>query len=84
MELLRREFGMAEPIKRGMEKKLVSAGEWRPSVLNAGAGSLGEVHADVLAGREYEIGWEDVFKGQEVREGPDFHSEMEARLKMNW
>lgn len=84
MELLRREFGIAEPVKRGMEMKIVRAGEWRPAVLDAGAGAVGGVHADVLAGRDLEIGWEDVFKGQEVREGMDFHSEMEARLRMNW
>ena len=84
MELLRREFGIAEPVKRGMEMKIVRGGEWRPAVLNAGAGALGDVHADVLAGRDQEIGWEDVFRGQESREVPDFHSEMEARLKMNW
>ncbi|KAF1347962.1 proteasome maturation factor Ump1 [Delphinella strobiligena] len=84
MELLRREFGLAEPVKRGMEAKIVRQGEWRPAVLDAGAGALGDVHGDVLAGRDLEIGWEDVYRGQEMRECPDFHSEMEARLKMNW
>ncbi|KAL1303588.1 hypothetical protein AAFC00_006953 [Neodothiora populina] len=84
MELLRREFGLAEPVKRGMEMKIVRAGEWRPAVLSAGAGAVGEVHADVLAGRETEIQWEDVYTGMEAREVPDFHSEMEARLRMNW
>lgn len=84
MEKLRREFGLAEPVKRGMEKKIVGAGEWRPACLSVGAGALGDVHKDVLEGRETEIGWEDVFRGQEGRQVPGFHEEMEARLKMNW
>ncbi|TKA65238.1 hypothetical protein B0A49_07957 [Cryomyces minteri] len=81
MEGLRRTFGMAEPIRRGMELKIAGAGEWRPLCL--GGGSAG-VHGDVLAGRDCEIGWEDVFTGDETREVPDFHTEMEARFRMNW
>lgn len=115
MEGLRRTFGMAEPIRRGMELKLTTAGEWRPAAL----GGASSVHGDILAGRDTEIGWEDVYKGEsllcgifassvqvatrlvrwlrlryvslltwnigdEFREGPDFHTEMEARMKMNW
>ncbi|KAH7028292.1 proteasome maturation factor UMP1-domain-containing protein [Macrophomina phaseolina] len=80
MEGLRRTFGMAEPIRRGMELKLTAAGEWRPAALGGASG----VHGDILAGRDTEIGWEDVFKGDEFRERPDFHTEMEARMKMNW
>jgi len=80
MEGLKRTFGIAEPVKRGMELKIAGAGEWRPAVLGASAG----VHSDILAGRDCEIGWEDVFVGNEMREVPDFHSEMESRMKMNW
>lgn len=111
MENLRRTFGMAEPIRRGMELKLVTAGEWRPAAL----GGSSNVHGDILSGRDTEIGWEDVYKGKfhrhilvfqhhsiclcslrmhrvltsatpgdELREAPDFHSEMEARMKMTW
>lgn len=61
MQLLRREFGIAEPVKRGMEAGIVAAGEWRPLVLGNG-GSAG-VHADVLAGRDTEVSWEDVYTG---------------------
>lgn len=46
-------------------------------------GSAG-VGGDVLAGRDAELNWEDVYKGDETREGADFHSEMEAKLKMDW
>jgi len=63
-----------------MELKIAGAGEWRPQVL----GGAGSVHSDILAGRDCEIGWEDVFVGNELRAVPDFHGEMEARLKMNW
>lgn len=60
MEGLRRTFGMAEPIRRGMELKLTTAGEWRPAAL----GGASSVHGDILAGRDTEIGWEDVYKGE--------------------
>jgi len=111
MEMLRRQFGIAEPIRRGMEVKIAAAGEWRPAVLGGASG----VHRDILQGRDTEIGWEDVFTGKfwillgegirlwmyfwldaaqrremltpagnELREVPDFHTEMETKMKMNW
>lgn len=80
MQGLRRQFGVAEPIKRGMELAVVRAGEFRPAVLGGSAG----VHGDVLEGRDTTIEWEDVYGAeQEVREVPGFHAEMEARLKMD-
>lgn len=60
MEMLRRQFGMAEPIRRGMEIKITKEGEWRPAVLGGPNG----VHRDVLEGRDCEIDWEDVFTGK--------------------
>jgi proteasome maturation protein len=82
MELLRRQFGIAEPVKRQMELAIVRAGEWRPAVLG-NAASAG-VHGEILAGRDCEIGWEDVFAGgEEMRDAVDFHAEMEGRFKMN-
>ena len=82
MSLLRREFGIAEPVKRQMELSIVRAGEWRPMCLggNMGAG----LHADILAGRDAEVGWEDVFMGEEMRDMPDFHREMERGFGMDW
>jgi hypothetical protein len=62
MEGLRRTFGIAEPVKRGMELRIAGAGEWRPAVLGGGAG----VHSDVLSGRDCEVQWEDVFVGELV------------------
>jgi proteasome maturation protein len=59
MEMLRRQFGIAEPVRRGMELKITEAGEWRPAALGPSAG----VHRDILQGRDTEIGWEDVFTG---------------------
>lgn len=59
MEMLRRQFGIAEPIRRGMELKIAAAGEWRPAVLGPSSG----VHRDILQGRDCEVGWEDVFVG---------------------
>lgn len=60
MEMLRRQFGIAEPVRRGMELKIASAGEWRPAALGGSSG----VHKDILEGRDCEIGWEDVFTGK--------------------
>jgi hypothetical protein len=62
MEMLRRQFGIAEPVRRGMELKIASAGEWRPAALGGSSG----VHKDILEGRDCEIGWEDVFTGKLV------------------
>lgn len=42
-----------------MELQICLAGEWRPAALGGSAG----VSSDVLAGRDCEVGWEDVFKG---------------------
>lgn len=107
-------YGIAEPVRRGMELKNVRDGDFRPAVL--GGSKLGSVHEDilVLGGRDCEIGWEDVFLGMfspfpvfisfsgfglsgtgrtttdvgilgdEFREPPSFHDEMEKRLRMDW
>ncbi|KAI1976456.1 20S proteasome maturation factor [Ophidiomyces ophidiicola] len=84
METLRRMYGIAEPVRRGMEMKMVREGQWRPAVLGGNAQS--SIHEDILAlgGRETEVTWEDVFHGDMLREGPTLHDEMEQRLKMNW
>ncbi|KAK2745468.1 hypothetical protein FQN55_006162 [Onygenales sp. PD_40] len=83
MESLRRVYGIAEPVRRGMELKIVREGEWKPAALGGGRG--GSVHADILAlgGRETEVGWEDVFDGDDLREPAAFHDELEQRVKMN-
>jgi hypothetical protein len=60
MEMLRRQFGIAEPVRRGMELKITEAGEWRPAALGRSSG----VHKDIFEGRDTEIGWEDVFTGK--------------------
>ncbi|UKZ47345.1 hypothetical protein TrVGV298_001563 [Trichoderma virens] len=80
METLRRTFGIAEPIRRGMELKIVRDGEWRPLALGAG---LPSVHEDILKGREDTITWDDVFTGSETRSVPGFHDEMEKKLKIH-
>jgi proteasome maturation protein len=85
MEMLRRQFGIAEPVRRGMELAIVRGGEWRPSCLGfSGMGGMGGVHSDILAGRDCEIGWEDVFTGEEMRDQVDFHTEMERGFGMGW
>lgn len=63
METLRRVYGIAEPVRRGMELKIVKDGEFRPAVL--GGGKQPSLHEDilVLGGRDADIAWEDVFQG---------------------
>jgi len=87
MELLRRQFGLAEPVKRGMELAIVRAGEWMPRCLAPGSGlggGIGGLHRDILEGRDTELDWEDVFTGDEMRDTIDFHTEMEGRFGMIW
>ncbi|OAA68916.1 20S proteasome maturation protein Ump1 [Cordyceps fumosorosea ARSEF 2679] len=79
METLRRAYGMGEPIRRGMELKIVRDGAWRPQVLGPG---LPSVHEDILRGREDTITWEDVFTGDESRGVAGFHDEMERKCKV--
>ncbi|KAL6719121.1 hypothetical protein ACLMJK_003358 [Lecanora helva] len=79
MNLLRRNYGIAEPIRRGMEARICRESEWRPACLGGSA----HVAGDVLAGRDAELGWEDIYRGDETSEGTAFHTEMEAKLKMD-
>lgn len=80
MESLRRTYGLAEPIRRGMELNIVRRGEWKPAAL--GSGALPSLHEEILRGREDMITWEDVFTGDEMRSAPQFHDEMERKVKM--
>lgn len=80
MSLLRRQFGIAEPVRRGMELAIVKNGEWRPAVLGEGSA---EVHRQILEGRDAEIDWEDVY-GERIGGGVEFHAEMERRCKMEY
>ncbi|KAL9022751.1 MAG: hypothetical protein Q9185_000013 [Variospora sp. 1 TL-2023] len=80
MTTLRRNFGIGEPIRRGMELSIAREGEWRPMALGGSAG----VSGDILAGRDTQMQWEDVYRGEETRESADFHAEMERKLKMDW
>ncbi|RVX70808.1 hypothetical protein B0A52_05459 [Exophiala mesophila] len=62
MNLMRRNFGLAEPLRRGMELKMVrDADSFRPSVL----GAPSRLHDDILTGRDTAMDWEDVYAGQD-------------------
>ncbi|KAK4232414.1 putative proteasome maturation factor UMP1 [Podospora fimiseda] len=58
MEMLRRTYGIAEPVRRGMELKITRDGQWRPVCLGGNKASL---HDEILTGRDGIIEWEDVF-----------------------
>jgi len=80
MEGLRRLYGAAEPMRRGMEMQLAGA-NYKPAQL----GGPSNLHLDILEGKDTTIEWEDVFKGNDnVFEMPDFHTELEAKCRMNW
>ncbi|KAF7545803.1 hypothetical protein G7046_g9478 [Stylonectria norvegica] len=70
---------MAEPIRRGMELKIVRDGEWRPLALGGGLPSL---HEEILKGREDMISWEDIFTGDDSAPIAGMHDEMEKKLKI--
>lgn len=79
MQSLRRAFGVAEPVRRGMELSIVRAGEWRPLALGPG---LASVHEDILRGHDDSMTWDDVFTGEATRGAVAFHDEMEKKLKI--
>ncbi|KAI0023115.1 proteasome maturation factor UMP1 [Xylariomycetidae sp. FL0641] len=82
-EQLRRAFGMAEPIRRGMELSITRQGVWRPACLGGAGGPSGRsVFEDVLLGKEATVDWEDVFAGEEQRPVAGVHEEMERKLKV--
>ncbi len=83
METLRRAYGMAEPIRRGMELKIVRDGVWRPLALGgAGGGGGASIHEDILRGKDDTLTWEDVFTGEERAAAVGFHEEMEKKCKV--
>jgi proteasome maturation protein len=83
MEMLRRTYGIAEPVRRGMELKIAREGVWRPTELQGGSGGgMGSVHEEILRGRDDTITWEDVYSGEEARGTMKFHDEMERKVKM--
>ncbi|RKF58718.1 Proteasome maturation factor UMP1 [Erysiphe neolycopersici] len=80
MEGLRRTFGIAEPIRRGMELKIVREGSWKPACL--GGGFERSLHEDILMGTDTGCQWEDIFKGDLSRNIPEFHQEVERKVGM--
>lgn len=78
LEMYRRVFGAAEPIRRTMELGIIEATDFRPELL----GGPDAMHRDVLLNRESTVDWEDVYQGgfESGRGVSDFHSEMERKL----
>lgn len=81
METLRRAYGIAEPIRRGMELKIARDGEWRPAALGGGPGAAG-VHEQILRGQDDTITWEDVFTNEATRSFVNVHDEIERKVRM--
>lgn len=91
METLRRAFGVAEPVRRGMELRITRQGEWRPAVLSGTPGLGGaagsSLHEDILTGKDESVTWDEVFAGGEELRGMGsaqggVHEEMERKLRM--
>ncbi|ODV73364.1 Ump1p [Cyberlindnera jadinii NRRL Y-1542] len=73
MEQYRRVFGMAEPIKREMELKIVDSTDFVPSVL----GGSSNLHRDILLNKDSRIDWEDIYTGNDSVMG--FHAEIQKK-----
>ncbi|KAI5846898.1 proteasome maturation factor UMP1-domain-containing protein [Tricharina praecox] len=58
MEGLRRLYGAAEPIRRGMEISFCN--DYKPAQL----GGPSNLHRDILENRDCDITWEDIYSGQ--------------------
>ncbi|KAK0665243.1 putative proteasome maturation factor UMP1 [Cercophora samala] len=80
METLRRTYGIAEPVRRGMELKITREGTWKPLCL--GGSSTPSIHEEILTGRDGIIEWEDVFTGEENGTNISVHEEIERKVKM--
>lgn len=79
METLRRAYGVAEPVRRGMELKIVRDGRWMPAALG---GDRRGLHEEILRGNDADISWEDVYPGDETGPVVGVQDEMERKLKM--
>lgn len=78
LEMYRRVFGAADPIRRNMELSIVDATDFRPELL----GGPDTMHRDILLNKEATVDWEDIYNGgfESGRGVSDFHSEMERKL----
>lgn len=78
LEMYRRVFGAADPIRRNMELSIVEATDFRPELL----GGPDSMHRDILLNKEATVDWEDIYNGGFESGGgvSDFHSEMERKL----
>lgn len=63
-------------MRRGMEMKICREGEWVPSCLG-GSAKAGE---EILAGRDTEISWEDIYTAEEGARDGDLQAEIETRI----
>ncbi|CAH00142.1 Ump1p [Kluyveromyces lactis] len=77
LEQYRQIFGVAEPMKRVMELKLVQNTDFNP--LNQS-----NLHKDVLMNKEASIDWEDVYPTSDFASGmmvaDDVHTKIEKRM----
>lgn len=77
LEQYRQIFGIAEPMKRVMELKLVENTDFNP--LNHS-----ELHRDILMNKETSIDWEDVYPAADfpsgMMVGDDLHTKIERKM----
>ena len=78
-QILRRNLGKAEPIRRDMELKSIRDSQWRPVSI---CGPQASIHEDILLGKDDTIDWGDVFGGVDMRLNVEIHVEMETRLNI--
>ncbi|PRT56350.1 Proteasome maturation factor UMP1 [Wickerhamiella sorbophila] len=73
MEMLRRVYGAAEPIRRAMEQTIIEKSTFVPESV----GGSSNLHLNILANRDATIGWEDVYPDHKET---SFHQELESRM----
>lgn len=79
LEQYRQIFGVAEPMKRMMELKIVEQTDFNPlSDYNT------SIHRDILTNKDSTVDWEDVYPGTGLSSGmmvgDDIHTKIEKKL----
>ncbi|GMF38132.1 unnamed protein product [[Candida] boidinii] len=76
LEMCRRTFGAADPIKKTMELNIIQQNEFKPSLL----GPSSNLHRDILLNKDTTVDWEDIYTGFDRQPQRDLHSEMEKKF----
>ena len=83
LEQYRQLFGVAEPMKRVMELKIVEQTDFNP-LSNITSSATSSLHRDILLNKDCSVDWEDIFQGTGLQSGnmvgEDVHTRIEKQL----